>query len=428
MKILIENGAYQLLNVGDMSMLRVAVERIKEKFPSASISVITSSANRLLERFPEVKAIPKSGRDAWLSPIFSNYLKGSFLHQKAADLEQNIRERRPGLLKKIIELKLLVSGKQEIIKDLNIFLTEFWSADWAIATGGGYINDFFKYDSLRILTILEILARLGKPVFLVGQGLGPISDEQLKIKVEQVFNVVNLISVREHRIAPPLLNSLGVPENRVFVTGDDAVELAYRSSPKHVGNAIGINLRMAPYSGIDEDIVEKVRRSVQSAADRHHAPLVPIPIERAYFKGSVDPDSATIKNLLKGVDDESDGGLSLNTPVKVIQQASQCRVVVTGSYHAGVFALSQGIPVVGLAKSVYYADKFLGLVNQFGIGCEVLMLNSEHLVQELTDKIDYLWQNSPNMRSNLLIEAEAQINRGHCFYEKLFEIVENRLN
>ena len=31
------------------------------------------------------------------------------------------------------------------------------------------------------------------------------------------------------------------------------------------------------------------------------------------------------------------------------------RLVITGSYHAGVFALAQGVPVLALAKSAYYA-------------------------------------------------------------------------
>ena len=35
-------------------------------------------------------------------------------------------------------------------------------------------------------------------------------------------------------------------------------------------------------------------------------------------------------------------------------------VEVTGSYHAGVFALAQGIPVVGLLQSAYYEQKFIG--------------------------------------------------------------------
>jgi polysaccharide pyruvyl transferase WcaK-like protein len=50
-------------------------------------------------------------------------------------------------------------------------------------------------------------------------------------------------------------------------------------------------------------------------------------------------------------------------------------VVVAGSYHAAVFALSQGIPVVALVKSPYYVNKMVGLGDQFGAGCEIVRLD-----------------------------------------------------
>jgi polysaccharide pyruvyl transferase WcaK-like protein len=55
---------------------------------------------------------------------------------------------------------------------------------------------------------------------------------------------------------------------------------------------------------------------------------------------------------------------------------SRCRVVVTGSYHAGVFALAQGIPVVATAASRYYHDKFSGLADLFGGGGDIVDVGS----------------------------------------------------
>ena len=71
----------------------------------------------------------------------------------------------------------------------------------------------------------------------------------------------------------------------------------------------------------------------------------------------------------------------------MIRQIQRCRLVVTGSYHAGVFALASGIPVVGLAKSSYYRDKFLGLADMFAVGCETVTLDESDCPTSLRDAI-----------------------------------------
>jgi hypothetical protein len=51
----------------------------------------------------------------------------------------------------------------------------------------------------------------------------------------------------------------------------------------------------------------------------------------------------------------------LPTPRSLAVATANCRAVVTGSYHVGVFALARGIPVVGVSRSKYYDLKFEGL-------------------------------------------------------------------
>ena len=65
--------------------------------------------------------------------------------------------------------------------------------------------------------------------------------------------------------------------------------------------------------------------------------------------------------------------------MKVIKQTARCRVVVTGAYHAAVFALAQGIPVVCLSNSPYYLAKFQGLEDLFGSGCTIVTLERARL-------------------------------------------------
>ncbi len=300
------------------------------------------------------------------------------------------------------------------------------SADLVVASGGGYITDVFKQHAVSAIDTLGLATRLGKPTVMLGHGLGPLQDKELLAKARAVFPSVNLITLREQRAGVPLLNSIGVSQNCVMTTGDDAIELAYTARNTALGNGIGVNLRVAQYSGVNSSLLETIRLTLHNLAKKWDASLIPAPIDHLFYEGYAEPDSATIEKLIKGYNHTSDGGRSLDTPLKVIEQIGQCRVVVTGSYHAGVFALSQGIPAIGLAKSEYYADKFLGLAEQFGVGCEVIFLDDRELQRKLVDSIDRAWQSAEQLRPQLLEAAKRQVELGHTAYKRVYELVNSR--
>jgi colanic acid/amylovoran biosynthesis protein len=126
---------------------------------------------------------------------------------------------------------------------------------------------------------------------------------------------------------------------------------------------------------------------------------------------------------LAGFDDQSDGGSTLDTPLKVIQQAGRCRVVVTGAYHAAVFALAQGIPVVALANAPYYVSKFLGLEDQFGLGCETVFLSDPNLLEKLRTALERTWQSAEMVRLPLQNAAFRQIQSSWGAYYRVKDII-----
>ena len=115
----------------------------------------------------------------------------------------------------------------------------------------------------------------------------------------------------------------------------------------------------------------------------------------------------------------SNGGSDLNTPLKVIEQVGKCRIVVTGAYHAAVFALAQGIPVVGFAKSTYVREKFLGLADQFGTGCETVDLDAPDFAVQLETAMTNAWLSATTVRAQLLKAAERQIESSYAAYQRV---------
>jgi colanic acid/amylovoran biosynthesis protein len=103
----------------------------------------------------------------------------------------------------------------------------------------------------------------------------------------------------------------------------------------------------------------------------------------------------------------------------MIEEIGRCRVMITTSYHGGVFALAQGIPVVAWLKSKYFAAKLFGLANQFGVGCEVVTLDDGDWETRLKSAILKAWNSSEEVRPRLLDKAASQLAASQAAYERL---------
>jgi colanic acid/amylovoran biosynthesis protein len=330
---------------------------------------------------------------------------------RARRAEDRMRGTWPRAAWRIIKTKRTVKGRDS--DDLDAFVDSIMAADLLVVSGAGAITDDFAPLAITILDLVALLNRRGATTAMLGQGIGPIADSALFAKASSVLPRADLIGIREQLCGLPLLRSMGVSPERIFVTGDDAVDLAYRhgAAPEDA-HAIGFNVRMARYSGLRPDVFDEVRTALLEAAARHKAELIGLPISQ-YPK---ELDASVIDRLL-------DSGTSTEPPrdaTDVIVRTRRCRLVVTGSYHAAVFALAQGIPVVGLAGSDYYVSKFEGLMDQFGAGCSLVRLDAPNLRSTLTGAIDDAWECLSEVRPLLLKAAERQVNRSRSAYESLF--------
>ena len=75
--------------------------------------------------------------------------------------------------------------------------------------------------------------------------------------------------------------------------------------------------------------------------------------------------------------------------------------------------------MVGLAKSAYFASKFLGLEDQFGEGCQTILLNEPALPERLHSAIERAWQNADELREPLQAAALRQIELSRKSYERV---------
>jgi colanic acid/amylovoran biosynthesis protein len=260
---------------------------------------------------------------------------------------------------------------------------------------------------------------------MVGQGIGHVFNREFQERANAILPLVDIFLVRDSRVAPKLLNSFGVKPDRIYFTGDDAVEMAYNARNRSVGTSIGVNLRIARYTNIGVDDIEIVRQVLQEAAINFGAKMISLPVSQSSLHDT-SSDAAAIRQLFEGFENAIDSKLRFETPNDLIRRTSKCRIVVTGAYHPAVFALSQGIPVVGLARSAEYMVKLSGLADEFGRGCEVIQLNQEGIADTLAAAIDTAWQSAEDVRPKLLVSAKRQVDAGRSGYQILFDMVNSR--
>jgi len=416
-------GVEEYGNMGDISMLQVAIDRLHELFPNARLEVLTDSAENLARFCPAAVPLDNRGRARWFS---NGVLPGRYARftpewalKFLVALKRTIRLQCPSLFRASLIRRLSRLNRFEDAESVAIFTRSLEKADLVLICGAGGFYDGCHGWNMDILDLIEASSQRNVPAVLLGQGFGPLTNHLVLRRAAKILPLADFITLRGGRGSLDLLRSLGISESKVETTGDEALELAYASRSRERGQALGINIRFLASAWTDHNDVESIRPVLHEFARRHNVPLIPLPI--AMHLGT--RDDLAIKQLLIGFDEQSDGGENLDTPLKVIKQAARCRVVVTGAYHAAVFALGQGIPVVALAKSDYFANKLLGLEDQFGEGCQTILLTEPDLPARLQNAVEKAWQNADKLREPLQALTLKQIELSRRSYGRLQGLV-----
>ncbi|MBN9691773.1 MAG: polysaccharide pyruvyl transferase family protein [Verrucomicrobia bacterium] len=397
--IWIEHPNQTMANVGDMAMLIMDVERAHCLFPDARIVTPTKPADWLARHCPAAKRISASGlyRLSWRQLLPDRLAR--FLGMEAFERHWLLRNADQYL--RIIAWRNRLRGQAD--PQTQVELDQLRRSDLVIAAGGGYFNDTFAGPAVRCTKVLLIAQSLGIPTFLFGQGLGPINRPDTRELLGTMLRRSRLIGLREGILGPRLLQELGVTDSQYRVTGDGAIELAARERVDELGDHLGFNIRIAKYANPQAMDLVKVGHLVAEFAQGLNVPVMPCPI---YF-GQKEPDEPAARAALPSSCQVYREACPFD-PLEVIRRVRRCRVVVTGSYHAAVFALAQGIPVIGLAASQYYASKFDGLAGMFGAAMSVVYLDQPEVATTLVARMAQHWRKAAHLRAECREAADRQ--------------------
>ena len=391
MKIILDNGAYTLRNMGDVAMLQAAVERMRAMVANPELCILTTSPELLKRYCPGTVPLTVKSRDC----LFESD------RPTASDLNEAWR-RMKGFWRSVpLEAR---EFQQALDESEAVFLC-----------GGGFLNDINPYQTRPVLRMLADAARRGKRTGLFSQGLGPLEDPELVRLLRRTCNAGVPVAVRESLYGPEILSRCGAGPGQVAITGDDAIEMAWANGQAAGGNALGFSIRQVSYSEVESRHLETIRGVMAELRNRLAVKIVGLPVSfNTHEKDS---------EVLAVVTGTAVAPSAMDTPERLIAAAAECRVVVTGTYHAAVFALAQGIPCVCFYVSTYYRNKLEGLAKQFPGGCVAVNLNAERATERILNEAFRFWESSGgDLCSRLRKSAEEQVRSARSFYGRVMGV------
>jgi polysaccharide pyruvyl transferase WcaK-like protein len=418
LRVFLEPSGYRWANLGDVMMLEAAVARVRKSWPGAALTVHVLDREPLRALDPAAQPLDPYGARAWSAEtiLIGASVRRSAVVTRLLEAGRFLRRRAPGLMARIAQASLAAKRRPPALA--AAYRAAVRSADVVLMSGAGSLNDAFARNAFVVLETLELGIEAGAVTVMTGQGLGPMTDPALRRRAAAVLPRVDFIALREGLAGLPLLQSLGVAADRVAVTGDDAVAAAHRARPLEPGAAIGVNLRVAAYSGLDHDDARRIGEVVSTFGQDRGAPLLPVTVARDGAGSDLD----TFRRMFAGVAETAEPA----TSAALLPQIGRCRIVVAGSYHAAALALSMGIPAVTVAASPYYVDKLQGLAGMFGDDCRVVLASERDFNARLRLAMQDAWEGASAARARLLAAAARQAALGEAAWSQVAEIVARR--
>ncbi len=195
MHILLDQGIFDMRNLGQNALLQAAIQRVKRLWPEASIGVTTFAPNLLMIFFPDVFPVSPDGTYEWHKnrdkyDRVRRFIP-SVLLRILLEMREEIWHRWPGLSLGTVRTKIrswiwrASTRAQEEPADhspvdaaasTNLQPHDYSSvvtgADLFIATGSQYMCDHARDSAFQVLNRLEAAIRCGIPTAMVGQGMG----------------------------------------------------------------------------------------------------------------------------------------------------------------------------------------------------------------------------------------------------------------
>ncbi|MGI8938404.1 MAG: polysaccharide pyruvyl transferase family protein [Iamia sp.] len=397
-RVLLIAGTSTFDNVGDIAMCQVALGRLRRARPGVRPVLLAVEGATEGHGLGEVTTVALDGWTSWCRRVHE-WRRGTARLPGVAD----VAYRRPRLALALLRLR----GRR-VNADVHHFVDLVRGAALVVVCGQGGLHDGSARRAERIADVLRLAAAAGVPSVLLGQGVGPLDAEGLAAELGDALAAVSALGLRDER-SGDVVERIGVRGPVVEVTGDDALALVAERPPPLSRSRIGVSIRVNDASEVEASVATEVGVALAGA-------LPDVPVQLLSFMEQPPIVSDARAGARVAAEVTSVEGPNALRVADAIEALDRCRLVVTGTYHAAVFALGMGIPVIGLARSPYYHQKLEGVLGLFGAGAGcVLDPTAATFATELEATVARLWEDAPARGADLRARARTQVDAGARF-------------
>ena len=307
------------------------------------------------------------------------------------------------------------------------------ASDGVAVSGGGNMASTWPSHIYERGTIGEIARLLGKPLVVSGQTIGPhltTADGEI---VARLLSSADLVGLRE-RPSYDLSLALGVPAEQLAQTVDDASFIADQpvdaeSTPEnpyclvslstHVGDENRAEFQQATALLLDSVAAQTGLDIVFFA---HFAS-----VNADESRGDTVMHDAVVERMTARDTGSTPVGHPRVTTVHSVDSVSAARLarsaalVVSSRYHPAVFAVSGGVPTIGIPVDDYTTTKLTGALGNFGQGA---LLSAADLVAGRGAAVaSALWADRDTVRARGLALAVESRESSSEWWDRVADVL-----
>lgn len=343
-------------NLGDRAMLLNIVRQVRARKPSYRLLVAAGTPDAMLAEF-------NLERSAFLIDCWGRWQK---IRSTGLVPGWAVRPARTAfewldsaILALLVVFSALTGWRPLRGSTEGEFIASIVDADAVWLSGGGYLTDQGMFECRALLLTALLASLLGKPVVMSGQGLGPFKTRMTRTLFRWLARRAEFIGLRDSGRGAELLAELGVATDRFRTVCDDALTLPPSSARAQEAQTIGVHWRVSPHQAETDRVQGVLEATLDELAAEGWA------IRLFVMHRIANYETAIYEEWIRARGWANVTIIRSEDPRELRAEIAACSVGIGMAYHFSVFALSAGVPVIGLWHNHYYKDKLEGLFSAF---------------------------------------------------------------
>lgn len=412
------------LNPGDAAILQGTIRVLQRAFgDDVDVTVIDRDGDAAAKYYPWATFRTSLFSDRRRGPLLEWARKLGYVHRiRRLD---SVRYRIGG---RLLSGPLRPLASVLLSREERRTLQHYVDADLVIASGGTYLVEY--YNLLPPLLDYELVLALGKRLVFFPQSLGPFHRTGYRTRLQRVFHEAHALFLRDTRSADHLVD-LGVPRERITVTGDAAFALAYESFPPEPRHPADGPLRVAvsvrEWRHFDGSSQENGQARYEATVAAGITALIRDRAARVTFLSTCQgvaefwaDDAAVAQRILERLPPDVRAGCQIDDrfrqPGALVEEFSGFDAVIATRMHAAILALCGGVPALAIAYEFKTVELYAAL-GQSGWVVDINRLDPREFVALVNRFVDGLpglrhaFQEAVRRRREVVLEISDALRR-----------------